>query len=95
MELSTKKYLYKLTINKKACGEVEIAAKCENRELIFYGKIVGNYDNITAFEHEKILNALELMFDEKVKRYDEKFGNIKEGLKNGKTNHNRTTKQLQ
>ena len=23
MELSTKKYLYKLTINKKACGEVE------------------------------------------------------------------------
>ena len=68
MKLLTKKYLYKLTINKNACGEVEIVAKCENKELIFYGKIVGNYDDITAFDHEKILNALELMFDEKAKR---------------------------
>lgn len=80
MELSTKKHLYKLTINKKACGEIEIAAKCENKELIFYGKIVGNYDDITAFKHEKILNAMEVMFDEKVKTYDNgKFGGYKDG----------------
>ena len=79
MELSTKKHLYKLTINKKACGEIEIAAKCHEKELIFYGKIVGNYDDITAFEHDKILNALELMFDEKAKRYNEKFGEYKGG----------------
>lgn len=80
MEISTKKHLYKLTINKKACGEVEIAAKCHEKELIFYGKIVGNYDDITAFEHEKILNALEVMFDEKVKTYDNgKFGGYKDG----------------
>lgn len=79
MEISTNKHLFKLTINHKACGEVEIAAKCENRELIFYGKIVGNYDDITDFEHDKILNALELMFDEKAKRYNEKFGEYEGG----------------
>lgn len=78
MELSTKKYLYKLTINHKACGEVEIAAKCENRELIFYGKIVGNYDCITDFEHDKIVNALEIMFDEKVKEYKGRYGEWRE-----------------
>ena len=65
MELATKKHLYKLTINKKACGEIEIAAKTETKELVFYGKIVGNYDNIFSFDCEKVKNAMEVLFDEK------------------------------
>lgn len=68
MEISTKKYLYKLTINKKACGEIEIAAKCHEKELIFYGKIVGNYDDISDFKAENVLNAMEVMFDEKCRK---------------------------
>lgn len=68
MEISTKKYLYKLTINKKACGEIEIAAKCENKELIFYGKIVGNYDDILDFKAENVLKGMEVLFNEKCRK---------------------------
>ena len=68
MEISTKKHLYKLTINKKACGEVEIAAKCHEKELIFYGKIVGNYDDISDFEAENVLKGMEVLLDEKCRK---------------------------
>ena len=73
MEISTKKHLYKLTINKKACGEIEIAAKCHERELIFYGKIVGNYDDISNFEAENVLKGLEVLFNEECRKNNDSY----------------------
>lgn len=65
MEISTNKHLYKLTINKKACGEIEIYAKCYEKEVIFYGKIVGNYDSISNFKTEAIKDSIEVLLEGK------------------------------
>jgi len=79
MKIWTKKHLFKKTINEKAYGCIYILVESETKELYFRGSIMGDYDVITDFKGEKILNAMELMFDEKAKRYDEKFGEYKGG----------------
>ena len=79
MKIWTKKHLFKKTINEKAYGCIDVLVESETKELYFRGSIMGDYDVITDFKGEKVLNAMELMFDEKVKRYDGKFGEYKGG----------------
>lgn len=64
MKIATKKHLYAMTINKKAYGEIEIVVLSEKKELALYGKIIGNYDEISDFKGETIKDAMEVLFDE-------------------------------
>ena len=78
MKIWTKKHLFKKTINEKAYGCIDILVESETKELYFRGSIMGDYDVITDFKGEKVLNAMEVLFDEKVKEYGGRYAEWRE-----------------
>lgn len=68
MKIWTKKHLFKKTINEKAYGCIDILVESETKELYFRGSIMGDYDVITDFKGEKVLNAMEVLFNEDVNK---------------------------
>lgn len=74
MKIWTKKHLFKKTTNEKAYGCIDILVESETKELYFRGTVVGDYDLITEFKGEKVLNAMEVLFDEKCRKHNNSDG---------------------
>lgn len=77
MKIWTKKHLFKKTINEKAYGCIDILVESETKELYFRGSIMGDYDVITDFKGENVLNGMEVLFNEKCRKNND---GVEEGV---------------
>lgn len=65
IHISTKKYLFKKTINEKAFGGIDFYGELDTKKVEIAGTIIGDYDTISNFDTVKIKKAMEVLFDEK------------------------------
>lgn len=65
VHISTKKHLFKKTINEKAFGGIDFYGEDDQKKINIAGAIIGDYDVIANFDVEKIKKAMEVLLNEK------------------------------